>query len=358
MSHIFLSYSRSDSDAMRRLRQEFSTAGLELWVDETGLTAGTPDWEQAVEQALRAAQCVVVILSPEAKQSRWVGLELAVAERLGKRIFPLLVSGTEDDAVPMRLEMHQRMDAREDYATATESLIYALKQHMRVTLKAPQDPAPSLALEVTITPEKPIAGDLARWSVEVRNDGNLDLNPVTVGREGGRRLFADPFPLKVDQKRRYFFSTQIPDGGQTEQIAATGYAPGGEAVQRKVSQTVGLHTSTDIPSPYQPDAPQKEPPPVVEPAQLRSTLFREAAEDEANRRARIAADSKRTDAETMAAIRAQFAEQEQARRRELAESRVTQKKQERKVMRFILVTMIVVLLLVGAVAVATVYGTR
>src|SRR6185369_975970 len=94
--HIFLSYSRKDTPVMQRLRDDLREAGLGVWADDN-LEPGTSAWEKSISAAIRSAGCLVVILSPDAEQSTWVGRELAMAETLDKRIFPILARGSERD---------------------------------------------------------------------------------------------------------------------------------------------------------------------------------------------------------------------------------------------------------------------
>jgi DNA-binding response OmpR family regulator len=131
--HAFLSYSRADTQAMQRLRDDLRAASLSVWVDEEGLEPGTQAWEKAVGEAIRSASCLVVILSPDAERSIWVGRELALAETLNKRIFPVLVRGTERDSIPLRLMSHQWLDARHHYHEALQKLLTALRKHLNFT---------------------------------------------------------------------------------------------------------------------------------------------------------------------------------------------------------------------------------
>lgn len=131
--HAFLSYSRSDTRVMQRLRDDLRAASLSIWVDEEGLEPGTQAWEQAIGEAIRNAACLVVILSPDAERSIWVGRELALAETLNKRIFPVLVRGSERDAIPLRLMSHQWLDARHNYHDTLQKLLIALRKHLNFT---------------------------------------------------------------------------------------------------------------------------------------------------------------------------------------------------------------------------------
>lgn len=130
--HIFLSYSRKDSPVMQRLRDDLREAGLGVWADDN-LEPGTSAWERAISAAIRATGCLVVILSPDAEQSTWVGRELAMAETLDKRIFPILARGSEKDAIPFRLMSHQFVDARHNYGEALEKLLGALNKYLNLT---------------------------------------------------------------------------------------------------------------------------------------------------------------------------------------------------------------------------------
>jgi hypothetical protein len=71
MSHIFLSYSRRDIQTMRRLRDDLKAEGLQVWSDER-LEPGTDEWKKAIEEAIKDAAGVAVIMSPEGKNSKWV----------------------------------------------------------------------------------------------------------------------------------------------------------------------------------------------------------------------------------------------------------------------------------------------
>lgn len=130
MADIFLSYSRTDSALMQRLRNDFQQAGLTVWTDQ-GLEPGTPSWQRAVEEAIEAARCAVVILSPDAKQSKWVEIEVSYAEDIGLRIFPVLARGDERTAVLFRLRATQRVDIRDNYQNVPARLVPALQRYLQ-----------------------------------------------------------------------------------------------------------------------------------------------------------------------------------------------------------------------------------
>lgn len=109
---VFLSYSRQDNAIMERVVAALNDAGLTIWTDK-GISPGSPSWKVAIEEAIRESRCVVVLFSPDAAISRWVRSELDFSEAQGVRIYPLLVSGDEKNAVPFGFNAHQWIDFRD-----------------------------------------------------------------------------------------------------------------------------------------------------------------------------------------------------------------------------------------------------
>ncbi len=114
---LFLSYSRKDLASMRSVRDSLREAELSVWTDE-GLEPGTPGWQAAIADAIGQAQAMVVLLSPDAKDSAWVGNEVTYAQLMGKRVFTALVAGEALCAVPINLVGVQWVDGRQDLRRA------------------------------------------------------------------------------------------------------------------------------------------------------------------------------------------------------------------------------------------------
>ena len=111
MKHIFISYSHVDSTVMKRVRADLIQADLDIWTDE-GIEPGTPSWKDSIEKAIKEASCVIALMSPDAKESEWVNREIDYAQMHKIRVFPVLVSGEDTDAVPFALISSQRVDLR------------------------------------------------------------------------------------------------------------------------------------------------------------------------------------------------------------------------------------------------------
>jgi tetratricopeptide (TPR) repeat protein/transcriptional regulator with XRE-family HTH domain len=131
-ANIFLAYTRQDAAFMHRLRLILAAQGILLWVDEDqDVPPGTLSWQRAIQDAIRDTACTVVLLSPAALESHWVNIEIEYAKRRSKRIFPILVAGNSEDAVPLSLVSVQYVDAREDFDRAISArLLPALQRYL------------------------------------------------------------------------------------------------------------------------------------------------------------------------------------------------------------------------------------
>jgi len=130
--HIFLSYSRKDTDVMQRVRDDLRAAGLTVWTDEE-LTPGTPSWKSSIERAIENSACLVVLMSPDAKGSQWIERELDYARAHDLPIFPALTRGSERDAIPFVLINVEWADLRSDYASGIRQLTSAVQKYTQTS---------------------------------------------------------------------------------------------------------------------------------------------------------------------------------------------------------------------------------
>ena len=116
---VFISYSRANRDFVTTLIQDLQVRNVRVWIDQQGLVAGTPDWEQALRDAIRASSSVLLIASPASRQSRYVKGELEIAEMYGRKVYPVWADGDHwADSVPIDLIKTQYIDARASRYTA------------------------------------------------------------------------------------------------------------------------------------------------------------------------------------------------------------------------------------------------
>lgn len=130
-SDIFISHSHEDDSKVTPICESLRAANFSVWVDTENVEPGTPSWKGAIQDAIDGCGCVVVLLSPNAKRSKWVVAELDYAEIQEKRIYPTIIEGTVKSAVPFGLTMSHWVDLQEDYEAAMDRLITSLKKHLR-----------------------------------------------------------------------------------------------------------------------------------------------------------------------------------------------------------------------------------
>jgi len=127
---VFMSYSRRDKDVMWRTAIFLRKQGVNVWVDNEKLIPGTPIWEEEIEKAIKAAKAVVVVMSPDSKNSEWVRREISLADQYRKHILPILVRGDEDSSITLRLVTRQYVDMRADEEVGLNSLYSALSAYL------------------------------------------------------------------------------------------------------------------------------------------------------------------------------------------------------------------------------------
>ena len=106
-THVFISYSCTDSERVDRLEAELIGYGFHTWVDRSHLEGGQ-HWADQIEQAIQGCDVVVVTLSPEAAASPWVKNELLYAQQFGKPLIPVLLRPVEK--IPLMLVSIQYID--------------------------------------------------------------------------------------------------------------------------------------------------------------------------------------------------------------------------------------------------------
>jgi hypothetical protein len=129
--HIFISYSRRDDAVMRKIAFFLRDQNLKVWVDHEKLIPGTTAWEESIENAIKNSLGVIVILSPEAKNSEWVRREITYADQFQRRVFPVLARGDEDDSLPIRLITRQYVDFRTDENAGLNALYSAITFYIK-----------------------------------------------------------------------------------------------------------------------------------------------------------------------------------------------------------------------------------
>jgi TIR domain len=122
-SKIFFSYAHADTQFVLELANGLRSAGVNLWIDQLDIHPGER-WDSAIQNALTAAPCLLVVLSPESVSSQSVMDEVAFALQSNKRVVPVLYQRCD---IPFRIQRLQYIDFTTSYDEGFKHLIKALK---------------------------------------------------------------------------------------------------------------------------------------------------------------------------------------------------------------------------------------
>jgi TIR domain len=105
---VFLSHSNDyedDRDLIQKITDELTRAGMEVW-DDTQEIYPSDNWAKITSQALEESQAMVVILTPESIDSKWIKWDIEFALTNGSykhRLIPVLVgdpSRFSEESIP------------------------------------------------------------------------------------------------------------------------------------------------------------------------------------------------------------------------------------------------------------------
>lgn len=138
---------------------------LDVWLDQHEIQPAER-WDRAIEAALKAADTVLVLLSPRSAASENVGDEVAFALDSGKTVIPVLIEPTQ---APLRMARLQFIDATGDYPAALARCIAALSSSEPQQPSAPATPVaviPPDAMQRIAVALTAHLGPIARLKVE------------------------------------------------------------------------------------------------------------------------------------------------------------------------------------------------
>lgn len=99
---VFISYSRRNTDFVRRLHEALIAHGRETWVDWEGIPP-TADWMDEIHAAIDAAEAVAFVLSPDSIKSTVCLQELEHALAQNKRLIPIVCLPVDPAETPPAL---------------------------------------------------------------------------------------------------------------------------------------------------------------------------------------------------------------------------------------------------------------
>ncbi len=144
VADVFLSYSRHDSEFVRRLTAALHERGKDVWVDVDGIRDAEV-FPQALRRAVESSDAFVFVISPDSVRSTFCEEEIEHAAELNKRIVPLSLRPVDDGEMPGAVRFRNWIPASSDgdFDATIDRLLTALdtdldwdRQHSRLTVKA------------------------------------------------------------------------------------------------------------------------------------------------------------------------------------------------------------------------------
>ena len=94
---VFLSHSHHDAPLTKRIAAELRRHKIKAWYSEHHI-AGAQKWQDEIGSALKRCDWFIVLMTPEAVESKWVRREVSIAvddKRYDDRSVPLAVKECE-----------------------------------------------------------------------------------------------------------------------------------------------------------------------------------------------------------------------------------------------------------------------
>jgi tetratricopeptide (TPR) repeat protein len=179
---IFISYSRTNSAFVDRLEADLQARSFQVWVDRRRLEAGQ-NWMDELQKAIDRCHVLLIALSPEAAESKYVRMEYRYAQSQSKVILPLEYQTCPK--VPIDLNGIQWVDFKVPYEQGLSGLLVALSQITPAPLVPPARPAqltpPPVVKEPDLVRAQPAPpppdadlNTLYRMGVAAKAEGDLE----------------------------------------------------------------------------------------------------------------------------------------------------------------------------------------
>jgi len=121
---VFISYSHQDKSFAQKLAGELESYGIKVWWDFDSLKGGQ-DWQKEIERGIKQSDFFLIVLTPDAIESKWVGNEITYASQAQKTTIPLHLKKCD---IPIGLIKKQYIDfEKQTHKVALKGLMDILK---------------------------------------------------------------------------------------------------------------------------------------------------------------------------------------------------------------------------------------
>ncbi len=154
---VFLSYSHKNLSIAIRLERDLREKKIPIWRDERNIKPDHVDWDQEIRDAIARSSAVIYLATPDARASRVVRAELALASMYNKPVYLLWREGKAwVDVVPLDNYPNQHIDIREPcYQKGLQQLLPHLQQLIFAAINQP-DTINGLGKEPIVPSELPV----------------------------------------------------------------------------------------------------------------------------------------------------------------------------------------------------------
>jgi WD40 repeat protein len=144
MSDVFVSYSRRDSEFVRRMADSIAARGKEVWLDTEGIADGEV-FPEAIKRAIESSDAFLFVITPDSVGSAYCDHEVEYARQMQKRIVPVLREPVPDSELPAEIRDRNWIPFTDDASfdpsmgrlvTALDTDLEATKAHTRWLVKA------------------------------------------------------------------------------------------------------------------------------------------------------------------------------------------------------------------------------
>ncbi|HEX4947018.1 MAG TPA: SUMF1/EgtB/PvdO family nonheme iron enzyme, partial [Blastocatellia bacterium] len=233
---VFLSYAHKDAALAQRLIDDLRAAGHACWIDTTAIKGGN-EWIMTIADGINNSYAMVVLVTREALQSRWVQDEILWARQRNKLLIPLLLENVFGETRFFPLNSYQAVTLFDTgYDAALPKLLEALPSPSLPQVEAAQETAPTvnrpnlrqlelaylerLRLEELLSTEKytPLAGTAQQQSKRAEMRAVFELLPMGKEREVLRETHRFENAVEEILKLRRAVLLGEPGGGKTTTI--------------------------------------------------------------------------------------------------------------------------------------------
>lgn len=127
--YIFVSYSSKDYDVAENIKSMLEDKGISCWMAPSSIPVGA-DYSEVIVDAIEGSSGVLLVLTENSQESKWVPKELDIAITADKSVFPVHMDSSKiNKKIHFRITDSQVMEAHGDIDSIAEPLAKAIQTY-------------------------------------------------------------------------------------------------------------------------------------------------------------------------------------------------------------------------------------